>query len=62
MEKLRYYPLSCFGNLLYYLLNFHDFFPKVFWGFQKWTKKMSKIEKGRNTFRKMKKVANLLLT
>jgi hypothetical protein len=27
-------------------------YPKVFWDFQKWTKKMSKNEKGRNSLGK----------
>jgi hypothetical protein len=33
--------------------------PKSILGFQKWTKKMSKNEKGRKTFEKKKKVIQL---
>jgi len=35
---------------------FHIFFPKVNLAFQKWTKKMSKIEKTKWTFKIFKKV------
>jgi len=42
-----------FWGFIIFLSYFYYFFPKVFWIFEKWTKKMSKIEKGRKTFPKM---------